>query len=69
LTGRYAGRFGEAEVTGTIKGSEIKFGFAIPGEAERVSYVGTVDGDGMKGKVVFGSLGEGTFTGKKQSKK
>jgi hypothetical protein len=28
-----------------------------------ISYSGTVEGNTMKGKVVFGTIGEGTFTG------
>ncbi len=32
----------------------------------KVGYVGTVDGDTMKGKVVFADLGEGTFEGTRQ---
>lgn len=69
LTGHYAGGPGEAEVSGTIKGREIRFGFSFAGRSEPVSHVGTVDGDTMKGKVVLGALGEGTFTGQKQPKK
>jgi hypothetical protein len=68
LTGHYRGAFGEAEVTGTIKDHEIKFGFKIAGQDESVTYAGTVDGDSMKGRVVLGSYGEGTFTGKRQAK-
>jgi hypothetical protein len=30
-----------------------------------VTYAGTVEGDSMKGKVSYGDMGEGTFTGKK----
>jgi hypothetical protein len=66
LTGRYAGALGEAEVTGTIKGNAIKFSFTIAGQGESVTYAGTVEGDAMKGKVSLGSLGDGTFAGKKQ---
>jgi hypothetical protein len=69
LTGHYAGALGEAEVTGTIKGRDITFGFAIAGQSEKVTYVGTVEGDTMKGRLTLGSFGEGTFTGKKQPKK
>ncbi len=36
------------------------------GNAVKVTYTGTVDKDTMKGKVAFGDLGEGTFTGKKK---
>lgn len=68
LTGRYAGALGEADVTGTLQGRDIKFGFTIAGRSDQVSYVGVVDGDTMKGKVTLGSLGDGSFTGKKQPK-
>jgi hypothetical protein len=57
LTGRYQGAFGEADVTGAIKGNEIMFCFKIGDPAEPVSYSGAVDGDAMKGKVPFGSYG------------
>jgi hypothetical protein len=30
-----------------------------------ITYTGTVEGDSIKGKVVLGEMGEGTFTGKK----
>ena len=69
LTGRYAGAFGEADVTGTIKGHEIKFGVTIADQGVQENYVGTVDGDTMKGKFTIGEMGEGTFTGTKQPKK
>ena len=68
LTGRYAGTFGEADVTGTIKGADITFSFAAdaPGTAVKSTYTGTVDKDTMKGKLVIEGFGEGTFTAKKQ---
>ena len=31
-----------------------------------MTYTGTVEKDEMKGKVNFGDMGEGTFTGKKK---
>lgn len=70
LTGRYQGAFGEAPVTGTLRGSEVKFSFKVSGEGQAFEciYTGTVSGDTVKGKVQFGGLGEGTFTGKKQPK-
>ena len=60
--------FGEQKVTGTIKGNAITFGFnaTIEGTAVKVTYTGTVESTTMKGKVIIGELGEGTFTGKKQ---
>jgi hypothetical protein len=32
----------------------------------QIDYVGTVDGDAMKGSVSLGDMGEGSFTGKRQ---
>ena len=67
LTGTYKGRFGEAPLKGTVKGNEIKFTLNISpqGQDLQLDYTGTVDGDTMKGKVKFGDLGEGNFSGKK----
>lgn len=70
LTGSYSSTvFGEQQVTGTIKGNAISFGFtgSMEGTTFTVTYTGTVEKDTMKGKVVIGDLGEGTFTGKKKS--
>src|SRR5258708_38569733 len=71
LTGTYKGRFGEAPLKGTVKGDEIKFSATISpqGQDLQIDYTGTVDGDTMKGKVKFGDLGEGNFTGKKAAAK
>jgi hypothetical protein len=69
LTGTYSSQvLGEQQITGTIKGSAISFGFqaSFDGNAVKVTYTGTVDKDTMKGSVAFGDLGEGTFTGKKK---
>ena len=67
LTGRYKGLLGEFDLTGTVKGDKIEFSFKATGQVEGVvTYSGTTDGKTMKGKVSLASLGEGTFTGKKQ---
>jgi hypothetical protein len=67
LTGRYNGAFGEADVTGTIKGDKIEFSMKVTGQVEGVvTYTGVTDGKTMKGKVSLAGLGEGTFTGNKQ---
>ena len=69
LTGHYSSQtLGEAEVTGTVKGQQIEFGFnaQVQAFALQVRYTGTVDGNSMKGKISLGELGDGTFTGKKQ---
>jgi hypothetical protein len=67
LTGRYKGLLGESDLTGTVKGDQIEFSFKVSGGIEgTMIYTGTTDGKTMKGKVSLTSLGEGTFTGKKQ---
>ena len=70
LTGHYSSQvLGERDFTGTVKGNAINFTVEadIQGTAVKVVYSGTVDSkDTMKGKVVLGELGEGTFTGKRK---
>ena len=68
LTGHYTGTFGEADLTGTVKGSDITFSFTVDaqGNSLKETYTGTVDKDTMKGKLAIEGLGEGTFTAKKQ---
>jgi hypothetical protein len=67
VSGTYKGQLGEAPVTGTVKGNELTINFKVSpqGQDLAVTYVGTVDGDTIKGKVTLGELGEGTFSGKK----
>jgi hypothetical protein len=67
VTGNYKGQLGEAPVTGTVQGNELTLSFKVSpqGSELAVTYVGTVDGNSIKGKVTLGELGEGTFTGKK----
>jgi len=68
LTGHYTGTFGEADLTGTVKGADITISFSVDAQGTKISeiYTGTVDKDTMKGKIVIEGLGEGTFTAKKQ---
>jgi len=71
LTGHYSSEtLGEADVTGTVKGAEVKFSFSanLQGQAVPVAYAGTVDGkDSMKGTIdIAGGMATGTFTAKKQ---
>lgn len=68
LTGHYTGTFGEADLSGTVKGADITFSFSVDAQGNTIkeTYTGTVDKDTMKGKLVIEGLGEGTFTGKKQ---
>jgi hypothetical protein len=67
VTGSYKGQLGEAPVKGTLKGNaiELKYTISAQGMDLAVTYAGTVEGDTMKGKVSYGDMGEGTFTGKK----
>ena len=69
LTGKYQGQFGEADLTGTVKGQDIAFSFNVDaqGTAVNFKYTGTIeDKDALKGKVEIVGLGEGTFTAKRQ---
>lgn len=70
LTGHYSSaQLGEAELTGTVKGNEMKFVFGtdVQGTHLNVTYTGTVESkDSLKGTVNLGGLGEGTFTAKRQ---
>jgi hypothetical protein len=61
ITGTYKGQFGEAPVKGSIKVNKISLKFSA--SDMEISYSGIVDGNTMKGKAVFGTIGEGTFTG------
>lgn len=62
LTGTYHGQFGEANLTGTVKGDKVEFTFG--GDAGTVTYAGTLDGaTKMKGSCNYGDAGKGTFTG------
>ena len=67
VTGTYKGMLGEAAVTGTVTGNEVKLVYQANAQGMEltVTYAGTVDGNTMKGKVILGDFGEGTFTGKK----
>jgi hypothetical protein len=70
LTGLYSSQvLGEADLTGSVKGNEIKFSFTADaqGTSLQVSYAGTIESkDSLKGTVDLGGLGSGTFTAKRQ---
>jgi hypothetical protein len=64
LTGMYHGQFGDAKLTGTVKGDKVEFTFGS--DAGKVKYSGTMDGEKkMKGTVDYGEAGAGTFTATK----
>ena len=69
LTGKYNGQFGDADINGTVKGSDIKFTFKVDaqGNALDFTYEGKIESkDAMKGKLSIPGLGDGTFTAKRQ---
>jgi hypothetical protein len=66
ITGTYAGVLGEQEVTGTVEGNVVRFGFDSP-DAGTITFDGIVEGNTMEGTCEYGQLGGGTFTGTKAS--
>ena len=69
LSGKYNGQFGDADLTGTVKGQDIAFSFNVDAQGTAVTfkYTGTIENkDALKGKVEIAGLGEGTFTAKRQ---
>ena len=68
LTGKYAGQLGNADLTGTVKGSAIHFTFTIDAQGQQapVTYDGTVEKNTMKGKLDIGGMISGTFTATKK---
>lgn len=66
LTGTYTGIAGTADVTGTVKGSDVEWSFEAP-QVGKVSYTGKLDDSGkIAGTVQYGQLGAGKFTAEKQ---
>jgi hypothetical protein len=68
LTGKYVGQLGNADLTGTLKGSAIHFTFTldVQGQQAPVTYDGTVEKNTMKGKMDIGGMVNGTFTATKK---
>jgi len=64
ITGTYGGVLGEAQITGTIEGNVVRFGFESA-DAGEVTFDAIVEGDTMEGACEYGLLGSGTFTGRK----
>lgn len=69
LAGTLTSQMGSVDYTGTVEGSAVAFGFdiEIQGNSLHIDYSGVVEGDSMKGKAVFGSFGEGSFTAKRKA--
>lgn len=69
LTGKYTGTFGEANLTGTVKGADITFTFSAEAQGMAIvsTYKGTIESNtAMKGTLNIEGVGSGTFTGKKK---
>lgn len=70
LTGDYvSAQYGKFPITGTIKGSDVSFTFAmnIEGNGLQVTYTATVEKDGtLKGSVGYGDMMSGTFVAAKK---
>jgi hypothetical protein len=68
LGGKMVSPRGETPLTGTISGETLKFGINVnvQGQNLQIDYTGTVAGDTMSGTVVFGSFGDGKFTGQRK---
>jgi D-glucosaminate-6-phosphate ammonia-lyase len=68
LGGKMVSPRGEVPLTGTIKGDAVAFGINVnvQGQDLQIDYTGTVTGDTMSGTVVFGSFGDGKWSGKKK---
>ncbi|MDQ6675981.1 MAG: hypothetical protein M3Z09_01650 [Acidobacteriota bacterium] len=65
LTGTYSGMLGEAPVTGMVQGDQVEFSFEAKSDqvSGKVTYKGTISGGKMKGTVMLGELGSGTWEG------
>jgi hypothetical protein len=69
LSGTYKGQFGEAPLTGTVKGNDLKFTIKVDAQGQNltITYSGKIENkDSMKGTAAFGELGEGTWTAKRK---
>jgi hypothetical protein len=69
LAGTLTSQMGSVDYTGSVDGNAVAFTFTIPagGSDLKCDYTGTLSGDTMQGKAVFGSFGEGTFTAKRKA--
>jgi hypothetical protein len=70
LTGEYvSAQYGKFPITGTIKGSDVTFSFAmnVEGNGMQVTYTAKVETDGsLKGTVGYGDMMSGTFVAAKK---
>jgi len=62
ITGTYGGVLGEHEITGTIEGNVVRFGFESP-DAGRIYFDGVLNGETLEGTCDYGAVGSGSFRG------
>jgi len=69
LTGHYSSEtLGEADLTGSVKGRDLKFTFTanVQGTSFEVTYTGTIEDNGLKGTLDLAGMAQGTFTAKRK---
>lgn len=68
LAGTIRDPSGTVDYTGSVNGAAVAFDFMlnVQGTDLKLDYNGTVEGDTMKGKAVFGQFGEGTFIARRK---
>ena len=73
ITGTYTGRYGSFPLAGTIKARKLAFTFTMGSAAEPVemAFTGEVlaDGESMKGEASLASMGDATWTAKREKEK
>jgi hypothetical protein len=67
LSGEIASSRAAGPLSGSIEGAEVAFVAMVMMESGpfEITYTGTVTGEGIEGKVEFGSYGSGTFKGRR----
>jgi len=69
LKGTMESPMGSVDVAGTVADKDVNMGFNVnaQGMELKIDFIGKLETpDTIKGRAVFGSFGEGTFTAKKQ---
>jgi len=64
ITGTYSGAYGSGvEVSGSAENGRIRFAFQTT-QMGRIAYDGALEGDVMTGRVTYGTVANGTFSGR-----
>ena len=67
ISGRFEGELGVVNYLGTVGADSVEFSHMAMAGAMRFEYKGTVVGEEMRGTVVFGTLGDGSWTATRAS--